>query len=455
MKTIALIMNIIAIFVFFTGCNNRGKKEMFFEVKKAFTCNMDTIRDFNVAKIINNRYQVNTQHLKSKTPVTFSDLQIMRDTLFKFRVEPSSNAKGLTISGLVTFVYNNTDKISSVFFYSQDKKRLFVWPDEYATLVDLKNEDTEFLIDKFFCQLPMHWVNHLAYMAFPEKPEAIKLELHHSGSIYMLGENECEESHHRFDISGLTGKDGKIYCIADKVETPDIYQVDTCSDGNFYITRAVKTNIKTPELDIEVVDVYDNRFVISDEIHDLLYFQNNNNPELFEPLEIDFTVLGEDMKLWGKRNAGIEGMTIDNKNKLIYIAKERDPRRVFVYDIKTGQLSAPFDDVILPSDGDISDMCCEGKYLYILDRQNCFVRRLDVKTKESKYASFVKYSTDRVQNNYLADFGMAEALWLTKDAIFIGFDNNNDLVSEYGEKIGLKKGSCKPSIFVFKRPAGF
>ena len=113
----------------------------------------------------------------------------------------------------------------------------------------------------------------------------------------MLGENDCEVSRGRFDISSLTGRDGKIYAIADKPNTRDIYEVDTLK-GKFYLTLAYKTtNITSEDLDFEVIDVLGDKFVLADEIHDLLYVQRSKGAEEFDSLRINFTSLGEDMRL--------------------------------------------------------------------------------------------------------------------------------------------------------------
>jgi hypothetical protein len=452
MKTTVLI---VLISVFFAGCRQNPKTDTVFYADQAAVCKVDTIRDFDVSKLVNRKNKVNLKVLKDEQPVTISDLQTLRDTLLGFRIEPASAAKGLTISGDAVFLYDRTGKLREIVFHSLDSKRIFVWPDETAALSRKFNPDNEELVKHFISKLRGNWLKHLEYMNIPEIPGTLTLELLHPKSVYMLGENDTPESHGRFDISSLTGKGGKMYAIADKPDTRDIYEVDTLK-GKFYLKRAVRTtNITSEDLDFEVIDLWNGKFILADEIHDLIYIQKTPLAEEFAPLRIDFTILGEDMRLWSGSNSGIEGMTVDSNNGLLYIAKERNPRRLFLYDLKCGKLTAPYDDAILPDDGDISDMCYENGFLYILDRQNCLVRKFNVKTKESSYASFRKFSNDGKINNYHADYGMAEALWLTKDAVFVGFDNNEDPVTEFGGKVGLEKGSTKPSIFVFKRPKGF
>ena len=285
-------------------------------------------------------------------------------------------------------------------------------------------------------------------------PADPQLELLHPKSIYMLGKNDCEVSSKQFDLSGFGTYKGKKICIADKLWTTDIYYFDTTSNGEFLLSVCAKgLDSTSSKCDIEAVDTYNDRLVISAEIENQIFIQNDKGE--FELLPADFTKVEADLSKWGASNAGIEGFAVDSQNNTIYFAKERDPRRLFSYDITKNEFHTDFDDVIKGDDGNISDMQYLDGYLYILDRANCLVVRLDVNTKEKTQYSFRKYSNNGKEHIYTAKFGMAEALLVTDDAIFIGFDNNNAPVSKYGEEIGLKPGSRLPSIFVFKRPQGF
>ncbi len=285
-------------------------------------------------------------------------------------------------------------------------------------------------------------------------PADPQLELLHPKSFYMLGKNDCEVSSKQFDLSGFGTYKGKKICIADKLWTTDIYYFDTTSNGEFLLSICAKgLDSTSSKCDIEAVDTYNDRLVVSAEIENQIYIQNDKGE--FELLPADFTKVESDLSKWGASNAGIEGFAIDSQNNTIYFAKERDPRRLFSYDITKNEFHTDFDDVIKGDDGNISDMQFLDGKLYILDRANCLVVRLDVNTKEMTQYSFRQYSNNGKEHIYTAKFGMAEALLVTDDAIFIGFDNNNDPVSKYGEEIGLKPGSKSPSIFVFKRPQGF
>ena len=287
-----------------------------------------------------------------------------------------------------------------------------------------------------------------------QDPTVPQLELLHPKSFYMLGKNDCEVSSKRFDLSGFGLYNGKKICIADKLWTTDIYYFDTTATGEFLLSFCAKgLDSTSSKCDIEAVDTYNDRLVISAEIENQIFIQNDKGE--FEIMPADFTKVESDLSKWGASNAGIEGFAVDSENNTIYFAKERDPRRLFSYDITKNEFHTDFDDVVKGDDGNISDMQFLDGHLYYLDRANCLVVRLDVNTKEKTQYSFRRYSNNGKEHIYTAKFGMAEALLITDDAIFIGYDNNNDPVSKYGEEIGLKPGSRLPSIFVFKRPQGF
>ncbi len=281
-----------------------------------------------------------------------------------------------------------------------------------------------------------------------------QLELLHPKSFYMLGQNDCEASSKQFDLSGFGLYKGKKICIADKEWNTDIYYFDTTSTGEFFLSVCAKAfDSKTQNWDIEAVDTYNDRIVVSEEMNNQIYIQNDKGE--FEILPADFTKVEADLSKWGAANAGIEGLAIDSQNNIIYFAKERDPRRLFSYDMERQEFHTNFDDIVKGNDGNISDMQFLDGHLYYLDRANCLVVRLDVNTKEQVKYSFRRYSNNGKEHIYYAKYGMAEALLITDDAIFIGMDNNNAPVSKYGEELGLKPGSKWPSIFVFKRPEGF
>ena len=85
------------------------------------------------------------------------------------------------------------------------------------------------------------------------------------------------------------------------------------------------------------------------------------------------------------------------------------------------------------------------------------VTRIDTKSGEKSSVSFqslVFKNGQRMFKNDNPQFGMAEALLLTNDEIWIGFDNNGDPVSDYGKTLGLIDGT-NTVVIIFERPEGF
>ena len=177
-----------------------------------------------------------------------------------------------------------------------------------------------------------------------------------------------------------------------------------------------------------------------------------------EKLELKWEDYGIYRSGWGNR--GLEGIAVDCTNEILYLAKERQPRRIFVIDLRSGKITEPFLNILEPKnkDGyDISDMKFENGYLYILERGQGKVTRINTETKEILSYSFqnvVLKNGKRIFDNRNPEYGMAEALLLTKDQIWIGIDNNGDPVSLYGKTMGLKENN-NTIILIFERPEGF
>ena len=445
------ILQFLFLSTIITACSDKTAKIQVY--KTALVAQIDKIDDFQLESILSKEGQFGTDIFSKPYDISISDNEILTDTLFSFGLEPLSNAIGKDIDGNVTYFYNQKGEIAQMLTFSSDHQHIYIWPDDLAKLSEPKNPDNSILVDELLSKLYKHAYSRYQYMSVPDREDAIDAELLHPKSIYILGESDVKESKGRFDLSGLAMRNDTIYCISDKLETSSIYTLDTASDGKFYINVVNTTpdEIKVNDIDIEAIDVLDNKILIADEHFSKLYLEYGKND--FRFLDVKLNTVDTNIVDWGVKNSGIEGIAVCGHK--IYVSKERSPRRVFVYDLDTKTITEPFRDIVLPTDGDISDLKVNEKYLYILDRQNCYIRRLELETGQSTYLSFRKFSNDKHMHNYYADYGMAEALLLTKDAIFVGFDNNNDTVSDFGVTVGLPKGCNKPSIFVFKRPEDF
>ncbi|MBN1251877.1 MAG: SdiA-regulated domain-containing protein [Bacteroidales bacterium] len=258
----------------------------------------------------------------------------------------------------------------------------------------------------------------------------------------------------RFDLSGITSNGKDIFIIADKEYNNKIYKIDTTTN-NFRILSEIEL-CTTSKIDYEGIDFYNNHFYIIEEWENDIYKTEPTSCKL-EKIDINWKSLNIDDSDWG--NKGLEGIAIDCENDILYIAKERQPRRVFSINLKTNEISEPFKDIFYQNEEgyDISDMKFENKYLYILERSKALVTRLDIKTKETKSVSFntiVYNNGKRIYANKSPQYGMGEALLLSKNQIWIGLDNNGDMVSEYGKSLGLEQNT-KTVILIFERPDWF
>ena len=100
---------------------------------------------------------------------------------------------------------------------------------------------------------------------------------------------------------------------------------------------------------------------------------------IFDKRQLDFDVN------WGT-NKGFEGIAVDCKNMVAYIAKERDPRFIISYDLNKKEIT---DINLKDSEGDISDLKYQDGYLYILERNANLIAKMDAVSK--KIISKVSY----------------------------------------------------------------
>jgi uncharacterized protein YjiK len=174
----------------------------------------------------------------------------------------------------------------------------------------------------------------------------------------------------------------------------------------------------------------------------------------------------------GGGNAGFEGVAADCAGKVLYVAKEREPRYIVKVDLATWKVLGSFDlapsdrdgqKVINPFTGDglmalnpdFADLAFDGGFLYVLERNTAEIAKVDPASGQV-VARVSYYKTERAPLLYETGepFGVAEALLLDKDRIWIGFDNNGQPVGGKTAKAYDVKGH-PPALAAFKRPAGF
>lgn len=272
---------------------------------------------------------------------------------------------------------------------------------------------------------------------FPQLQEIEELEF---TDIHVL-----DDYPHIFDLSGIVKTEKECYLINDK--SSYAYEFET--DGNvFYLIDSVDLGVNS-KADLESLDYCEGSGIFyTDEKSNIVYYSGTEGERqvVFDKNQLDFDLN------WGT-NKGLEGIAVDCKNMVAYIAKERDPRFIITYDLKTKEIT---DINLKDSEGDISDLKYQDGYLYILERNANLIAKMDAVSKEivSKvsYKNTCSHPNGKLYDN--SKYGMAEALLLTNDYIWIGLDNNGLPFSKHAENTYGLSGT-HPVIIGFKRPAGF
>jgi len=155
--------------------------------------------------------------------------------------------------------------------------------------------------------------------------------------------------------------------------------------------------------------------------------------------------------------AGLEGISCDEEKGLIYVAKERKKRMIYVlkwptfefvdlFEVDTGWKGPKMIDKykVYP---DFADIHFTGGYLYAVERQTHKVLKIDLKTR--RLVSYLKLDFDERDYYRLPKaVGLSDGLYLTDTKIYIVLDNN-------GLKRRSDEGNKLPILFEFERPKGF
>ncbi|MCV9387529.1 SdiA-regulated domain-containing protein [Reichenbachiella ulvae] len=259
----------------------------------------------------------------------------------------------------------------------------------------------------------------------------------------------------RFDLSGIVEVDNRYFVISDKVWNRYIYEI-SLDQNKFNLVQSYFFNAKF-RLDLEAIDYCDGYFYLANEKNGGIYRLNKS--DLFdgkgklELIDIPF----EDKQLkqteWG--NAGWEGLAINCENQILYLVKERQPRFILPYDNKSNQLLPEFD-IPNTESNDFSDAKFENGFLYLLERNGNYISKIDPASGEVIDKKYYGHICSHPEGKLFEPekYGMAEALLLKENEIWIGLDNNGIQTSTHATNTYQIKGN-NPVIIKFKRPKGF
>lgn len=256
----------------------------------------------------------------------------------------------------------------------------------------------------------------------------------------------------RFDLSGLVCIDNKYYIIADKQWNNFIYEIRFSKDY-WYITGTIGFDVGEDELGMEALDFCGDAFYMANEDNGEIYSKTVNGK--IRQLSLPFEAAGIKPGTWG--NAGWEGLAVDCEQNIMYLAKERQPRFIVKVDLNTGDVLDSFNTPQNHSN-DFSDLKYENGFLYLLERNGNYITKVNPVTHEvvAKYSYRHVCSVPEPDGKLYDDekYGMAEALLMTPEEIWIGLDNNGHTVSKYAHRTYDLHGN-KPVILKFNRPQGF
>ncbi len=256
----------------------------------------------------------------------------------------------------------------------------------------------------------------------------------------------------RFDFSGMVRWNQTLYGIGDKPWNTWLYELTMREQEYFSASEHIPV-VYDGKPDFEAVDCFDSIFYVADErATKVVKIVANEDEVASSVMDLDWDT---DVSGWG--NAGIEGLAVDKENGVIYIAKERDPARLFrvMPDDKTvREFSLEMD----LSDEDVSDMKIENGFLYLLNRAK--FRLLKFSLNSRKHLATFDYSgvlyADNQKFYKSARYPMAEALLIEGEDIWIGLDNNGRAFNDnnpYVQDASLE--GSDPVLIRFKRPEQF
>lgn len=269
-----------------------------------------------------------------------------------------------------------------------------------------------------------------------------------SKELELISMHTLEAYPYRFDFSGLTRYYDDYLVVADKTWNQYAYKIKIDS-LHWYLTDSIQLGLSNNS-DLEGIDFcQESGLYFIDEKFNRAYLMDASGKShmIFNKGQL------RDGLKWGT-NSGLEGVAVDCENNILYLAKERDPRFIVTFDLGEQMITDIFD---LPdSESDISDLKFENGFLYMLERNANYVTKINVQTKQLiarvSYGETCSHADGKLYS--YSDYGLAEALLLNKDEIWIGLDNNGLPFSEHALKTYGLRGN-QPLLIKFKRPQGF
>lgn len=316
-------------------------------------------------------------------------------------------------------------------------------------------------------------------LAAPAHADAARPELELTEALFDAGKGG-------YEISGAAMVDKDLLIVSDDAKNHFLYRIEPKKKGGRIrlspaldlsalagwdkVQAAMKETLAIKEkhrrLDLEGIAACSHTiYLANEEVRHILVIEDKKSIAV---APIDFS--GVKDLFDGGANAGFEGVAADCVNKVLYIAKEREPRRIFKVDATTWKVLDAFDipssdrggqkvinfnngEGLMDLSADFSDLFFENGFLYAIERNTYEITKIDPATKQV-LARVSYYTTEKPLYETHEPFGIAEALYMNDAEIWLGLDNNGTTATHFtAKKYGFKGDGG--AFLVFKRPKGF
>ena len=264
------------------------------------------------------------------------------------------------------------------------------------------------------------------------------------------------------NLSGFVGYKGRLFIVGDKRLDQRLYEIRE-EGAHWRIISRVPLQFGSRS-ELEGAFYSDSGlFLVNESTQRVYWYDFDGDRAVRRQLTIDFP---NEMKSWNWGNAGLEGVAYDQNGGLLYLAKERDPRAILVFEIMGADGSSAFRKQfdVPPRAGaagmqSFSDLYFENDFLYALERRSLSVAKIDPASGQVVARLDFSDLLDANGGLYQGDpnrYGLAEALLLTSDMVLIGFDNNGYPINEtnqLAQRFNLR--GTQPSILQVPRPMDF
>ncbi|QDT96259.1 SdiA-regulated domain-containing protein [Gimesia aquarii] len=277
-------------------------------------------------------------------------------------------------------------------------------------------------------------------------------------------------------LSGITTHSGNLFVVGDKSNDRYLYGIEH-KNGHWHIVSRLSLNYENDKRmpSFEGVACKGNTlFVVNEDPTHIYSFSFNSKSTQLDynnEIKIDFDPTGLSINHWD--NSGFEGIAYDNQSRLLYLAKERNPRFILAvslnHAVTRGIVVSQFDVPGTTFTDDTqrhlgrkktySGLTFHNGFLYALERRGYSIIKIDptkkiivsrlsfAALKDGKYGSLYKEGTR---------YGLAEGIVFHNGNILIGIDNNGKDVDRDHNLVKMYNLSGnEPSIVILGKPDEF